>query len=101
MNLQETKIMKSNSINIDNHTLQLVEEYYLRHSIRLGRKRISLAWAAHRKLAYILNEPKVPFFLKRKLYDASLLPVIWYGLESPRQKKCTITTGLSTYNSGN
>ena len=93
MNLQKTKIMspKNMVVTIDNHTLEIVEEYvYLEHNIKLGKenqtaeitRRIGLTWAAFGKLSYILRNPRVPTNLKRKLHDTCILPVTTYGLET-------------------
>lgn len=93
MNLQKTKIMSTSNMRviIENHTLELVEEYiYLGHSIKIGKsnqtaeitRRIGLSWAAFGKLSYILRQPKIPVNLKRKVYDTCILPVATYGLET-------------------
>lgn len=102
MNLQKTKIMSPTNIPviIENHTLEVVDEYvYLGHIIKLGKnnqtaeitRRIGLSWAAFGRLSYILREPKIPINLKRKVYDMCILPVATYELE-------TVTL---TANSGN
>lgn len=93
MNLQKTKIMSPDNIcvTVDNKVLEVVEEYiYLGHNIMLGKnnqtaeigRRIRLAWAAFGNLAHILKEPKMPINLKRKVFDACVLPVMLYGLET-------------------
>ncbi|KAM0735271.1 LINE-1 retrotransposable element ORF2 protein [Formica fusca] len=93
MNLQKTKIMspKNMVVTIDNHTLEIVEEYvYLEHNIKLGKenqtaeitRRIGSTWAAFGKLSYILRNPRVPTNLKRKVNDTCILPVTTYGLET-------------------
>lgn len=65
MNLQKTKIMSPTNIPviIENHTLEVVDEYvYLGHIIKLGKnnqtaeitRRIGLSWTAFGRLSYIL-----------------------------------------------
>lgn len=76
-------------VTIDNQTLQVVDEYvYLGHNIRLEKnnqtaeinKRIEKTWAAFRKLAYILQEPKVPINLKRK--DSCVVTIASYEMDT-------------------
>lgn len=70
MNLQKTKIMSTNNIQITlgNTNIQTVNEYiYLEHNIKLGKlnqtaevtRRIGLSWAAFGRLNYILRDTKV------------------------------------------
>jgi len=93
MNLQKTKIMSPDNIQvvIDNHTLERVDEYiYLGHNIKKGKdnqsaeitRRVGLTWAAVGRLSYILREPKIPINLKRMVYNTCILPVTTYGLET-------------------
>lgn len=93
MNLNKTKIMTSEetAITIEGCTLEHVEEYiYLGHAIRLGKqnqtneisRRTRLSWAAFGRLGYILKSQSIPINLKRKVYEACILPVTTYGLET-------------------
>ena len=94
MNLNKTKIMSNDTqynITIDNTIIENVDHYiYLGHNIKLGKenqnaeikRRIQLAWVAFGKLNYIFKDKKVPLYLKRKVYDSCVLPVITYGLET-------------------
>lgn len=45
-------------------------------------RRIGLTWAAFGKLCNILTNKCVPINLKRRVYDASVLSVSTYGLET-------------------
>lgn len=98
MNLAKTKIMgeENQVIQIDGTVLENVTEYvYLGHTLKLGkenqtaelRRRITLSWAAFRKLSYILKSKTVPINLKRKVYEACVLPVTTYGLETVTMTK--------------
>lgn len=93
MNLNKTKIMSRDDlhIKIENHEFDTVEEYvYLGHSIKLGKenqtseinRRVRLSWAAYGNLGHILKNRNIPINLKRKVYDACILPVSTYGLET-------------------
>jgi hypothetical protein len=98
MNLQKTKVLSSETINIvvNGERIEQVQEYvYLGHKIKLGRenleaevsRRISLSWAAFGKLKDTLCSKKIPINLKRKVYDSCILPVSTYGLETKALNK--------------
>ena len=63
---------------------------YLGHKVRLDgdyqeteiERRRGLAWAAFGKLSYILKSPKYSNPQKKKLFDACVLPVLTYGMET-------------------
>ncbi|XP_050306271.1 uncharacterized protein LOC126743285 [Anthonomus grandis grandis] len=89
MNLNKTKIMTNEQtvITIEGHALENVEEYiYLGHAVRLGKqnqtaeisRRTRLSWAAFGRLGYILKSQSIPINLKRKVYEAGILPVTVY-----------------------
>jgi Reverse transcriptase (RNA-dependent DNA polymerase) len=93
MNYSKTKIMTSENarVVIGTDIIETVSEYnYLGHIITLGkdnrdreiRRRIQLSWAAFAKVSHILRDHATPINLKRKVYDACILPVSTYGLET-------------------
>lgn len=93
MNISKTKIMSpvNAQIYIDNSVIENVKEYnYLGHVISLGRenqsreisRRIKLSWTAFGKLAHILRNNVIPINLRRKVFNACVLPVTTYGMET-------------------
>lgn len=93
MNISKTKVMSLDEIQvaIGNQNLEQVAEYvYLGHLIKLGKenqtaeftRRIRLSWAAFGKLSFILKDQNIPINLKRKTFNACVLPVMTYGLET-------------------
>lgn len=97
MNLKKTKVLSNlnHPFYIDHTQLEIVEEYvYLGHKIKLGRqnqtadlnRRTGLAWAAFSKMKHILKNKDVPLCLKKKVFNACILPVFTYGIET-----CTLS----------
>ena len=95
MNISKTKIMsnteRSYPVLVNGVQVERVDSYiYLGHNVMLGRdnqeaeigRRRGLAWAAFGKLSYILKSPKYSHYLKKKLFDACILPVLTYGIET-------------------
>src|ERR1700743_921208 len=92
MNLSKTKIMTNieddTVIKIGNDKIEVVGNYtYLGHNLGLEnqtaeiRRRVGLGWAAFGKLSYIFKS-KMNNSLKRKVFDACVLPVLTYGSET-------------------
>ncbi|XP_050310861.1 uncharacterized protein LOC126746595 [Anthonomus grandis grandis] len=93
MNLNKTKVMSPDNIqvHIEDRIIDNVEEYvYLGHCIKLGKenqtaeinRRVRLTWAATGKLSHVLRNETIPINLKRKVFNACLLPVMTYGMET-------------------
>lgn len=92
MNLSKTKVIGVDGqvISVDGVTIENVSQYiYLGHNIRMGRdnqttelkRRIRLTWAAFSKLV-TSSKTKIPINLKMKVYEACVLPVAMYGIET-------------------
>ena len=103
MNISKTKMMsnteQSHPVLINGKQIEKVESYvYLGHTVMLGRenqvieieRRRGLAWAAFGKLSYILKSPKYALYLKKRLFDACILPVLTYGMETAVLTKQTM-----------
>ena len=66
------------------------EYVYLGHLTKLGKenqigeitRRIRLGWAAFGNLSYVLRNTEIPINLKKKVFNACILPVMAYGLET-------------------
>ncbi|XP_050306283.1 uncharacterized protein LOC126743296 [Anthonomus grandis grandis] len=100
MNLNKTKVMSPDNIqvHIEDRIIDNVEEYiYLGHCIKLGKenqtaeinRRIRLTWAATGKLSHVLRNETIPINLKRKVFNACLLPVMIYGMETMTLQRTT------------
>ena len=94
MNLAKTKIMSNivgdTVIKVADNLIEKVDNYvYLGHKLKLGlenqtaeiSRRIGLSWAAFGKLRHIFKN-KINNSLKRKVFDACVLPVLTYGAET-------------------
>ena len=92
MNYSKTKTMtnteESATINFGTNTIEQTEEYiYLGQLVKLNKenqtvelkRRIRLAWVAFGKLSFILRNKKYPQYLKTRVYDQCVLPVLTYG----------------------
>jgi hypothetical protein len=101
MNLTKTKVMSPDSLTfrIDQTNLETVQEYvYLGHKMKLGRenqtadlfRRTGLAWAAFSNMKHVLKNKKVPLCMKRKVFDACILPVFTYGAETMTLTKASV-----------
>jgi hypothetical protein len=101
VNLKKTKVMSPDSQNfrIAQTPLETVDEYvYLGHKIKLGRenqtadlfRRTGLAWAAFSNMKHILKNKKVPVCMKRKVFDACILPVFTDRAETTTLTKASI-----------
>lgn len=44
-------------------------------------RRTRLAWAAFGKLSYILKNEKIPLYMRRRIFDQCILPVLTYGVQ--------------------
>lgn len=93
MNMGKTKIMTTNEIapQVREGNIEEVDEYiYLGHMIKLGKenqtaevnRRVRMTWAATGKLGMILKNHNIPINLKRKVFNACILPVMTYGMET-------------------
>lgn len=94
MNLTKIKIMTNidddTVIKVGDNVIERVDRYvYLGHKLKLGlenqteevKRRIGLCWAAFGKLRHIFKS-KMNNSLKRKVFDACVLPVLTYGAET-------------------
>jgi len=91
MNLQKTKIMSSNNINIDNHTVQLVKDYtYIFGTQYQARQR----QPDSRDKEKNSHRSRYQLILNGKY----TMPA-YYQLNYDKEKSIT-TTGLSTYAGG-
>ena len=102
MNISKTKYMTnlvpSEQIFIGDKEVALVNKYnYLGHEIQISRdnkmcetiRRVTLSWTAYGKLADVFKSD-MPQFLKRKVFDQCVLPVMTYGAET-----LTLTTATA------
>lgn len=102
INMSKTKFMTnlvpSCGLKISDHEIELVDKYiYLGHEVRITRdnqtcelkRRTTLAWAAFGKLRDVFKSD-IPVYLKRKVFDQCVLPVMTYGSET-----LTITTATA------
>ncbi|CAG9834789.1 unnamed protein product [Diabrotica balteata] len=102
INTSKTKFMTnlevSGKILIESHSIdQIIAYKYLGHEIRSGRdnhttkiqRRIGLTWAAFGRLNSIFKS-SIPVFLKRKVFNQDVLPVLTYGAETLTLIKTTI-----------
>lgn len=78
-------------LEIQGQIIENVDQYiYLGHAVKLGKenqtveigRRIALTWSAFGKLQYIFKDLNMPISLKRKVYEACILPGSTYGLET-------------------
>ncbi|CAG9088762.1 unnamed protein product [Plutella xylostella] len=95
MNMDKTKVMSnehvsSSPVTVGGVTIEVVDQYpYLGQVIRLGKsnfdkevaRRIQLGWAAFGKLRHIFTE-NIPQYLKTKVFNHCVLPVMTYGAET-------------------
>lgn len=86
MNVSKTKIMSPTGehLEIQGQIIENVDQYiYLGHAVKLGKenqtaeigRRVALTWSAFGKLQYIFKDSNMPISLKRKVYEACILPV--------------------------
>jgi len=79
MNLNKTEIMSTEEIQVTvNDKIQLGKE---NQSSEITR-RIGISWAAFGRLGFILKSNEFPINLKRRVFDACVMPVLTYGLET-------------------
>jgi hypothetical protein len=95
MNMNKTKIMTNtnNKINIgiNNENIEVVDHYiYLGQTVAASKenqtaeiqRRIRLAWAAFGKLRWVLKNTKIQQYLKTRVFDQCILPVLTYGSQT-------------------
>ena len=94
MNKRKTKVMfntnvQSNTIKIDNETIEEVDEYsYLGQVLKLTKdhanevkRHITIGWKAFGKQRLIFRS-HLPICLKRKVYNQCVIPAMTYGSET-------------------
>ena len=95
MNYTKTKTMTNTNENADivllsGQTISETNQYvYLGQLVKLNkenqteeiRRRIRLSWAAFGKLSFILKNKKYPQYLKSKIFNQRILPVMPYGAQ--------------------
>lgn len=92
MNYNKTKTMtntdENTAITMGENTIEQVGEYiYLGQLIKLNKenqtaeikRRVRLAWAAFGKLSFVLKNKKYPQYLKTRIFNQCILPVLTYG----------------------
>lgn len=95
MNLEKTKIMTNTQdfrqITLNEKKLESVSEYiYLGQIMKVNKenqtaeitRRIRLAWAGFGKLSWILKSSKIQQYLKTRIYDQCILPILTYGSQT-------------------
>lgn len=93
MNKTKTKIMSQDQVQIavNGHILENVQEYiYLGQQIEIGKgnkeieieRRRRLGWAAFGKLSHILKDRRIPQYLRTRIYEQCVVPVITYGAQT-------------------
>ncbi len=94
MNMKKIKVMFNNQlagqqIMIGNETLERVEEYiYYGQTVGANpahdkeiKKKMGVGWSAFGKL-YDIMTGSLPLYLKGKVYNHCVLPILTYGLET-------------------
>ncbi|PZC74016.1 hypothetical protein B5X24_HaOG208430 [Helicoverpa armigera] len=95
MNMDKTKIMSNvhvqpTPVSVGSSVLEVVDSYiYLGQVVQLGRsnfekevnRRIQLGWAAFGKLRNVFSSD-IPQYLKTKVFNQCVLPVMTYGTET-------------------
>lgn len=95
INIQKTKMMTNtenqNNVTINGSPLETVKEYiYLGQVIKLGKenqtaeitRRSKLAWAGFGKLSWILKNQKFPQYLRSRIFNQCILPILTYGCQT-------------------
>ena len=87
--MSTAKVNKTLNITVYNKPVKQVDNFiYLGHKISSVndnnipvQHRIGLGWAAFGKHKHLLTSSRIPYHIKRKIYNTYILPVVLYGLD--------------------
>ena len=110
INVSKTKCMTTDktkptlNLTIDNKLIEQVDTFiYLGHKLSSTNNgpvavqhRIELGWASFSKHKLLLTSSRVPYHIKKKIYNTYILPVVLYGLDCVNWTK-TLCTKIEVF----